>query len=130
MVITSDRLDQRVEESSRPPRDWYVNALREAMATAWLMECGVYFGTTGGQVYASADVSSLFAQPGKKPTPVFPWFSRRKKGRAPPLPDRTSLKPRSGPRRIIFCSKGLPGSSRANSDALPEPGKLVGLAAR
>jgi photosystem II stability/assembly factor-like uncharacterized protein len=38
-----------------PQRDCYVNVLREAMAVDSLDECGVYFGTTGGQVYASAD---------------------------------------------------------------------------
>jgi len=29
--------------------------LRDAMAVDALDSCGVYFGTTGGQVYASAD---------------------------------------------------------------------------
>jgi photosystem II stability/assembly factor-like uncharacterized protein len=38
-----------------PQRDCYVNVLRDAMAVDSLQECGVYFGTTGGQVYASAD---------------------------------------------------------------------------
>ena len=38
-----------------PQRDCYVNVLRDAMAVDALPECGVYFGTTGGQVYASAD---------------------------------------------------------------------------
>lgn len=38
-----------------PQRDCYVNVLREAMAVDALDQCGVYFGTTGGQVYASAD---------------------------------------------------------------------------
>ena len=38
-----------------PQRDCYVNVLREAMAVDSLESCGVYFGTTGGQVYASAD---------------------------------------------------------------------------
>ena len=32
-----------------------VNVLREAMAVDSLDKCGIYFGTTGGQVYASAD---------------------------------------------------------------------------
>ena len=36
-------------------RDCYVNVLRDAMAVDSLDECGIYFGTTGGQVYASAD---------------------------------------------------------------------------
>jgi photosystem II stability/assembly factor-like uncharacterized protein len=38
-----------------PQSDCYVNVLREAMAVDALDACGVYFGTTGGQVYASAD---------------------------------------------------------------------------
>jgi len=38
-----------------PQRDCYVNVLRDAMAVDSMDECGVYFGTTGGQVYASAD---------------------------------------------------------------------------
>jgi len=38
-----------------PQKDCYVNILRSAMATDKLDPCGVYFGTTGGQVYASAD---------------------------------------------------------------------------
>jgi photosystem II stability/assembly factor-like uncharacterized protein len=38
-----------------PQSDCYVNVLREAMAVDRLDDCGVYFGTTGGQVYASAD---------------------------------------------------------------------------
>jgi photosystem II stability/assembly factor-like uncharacterized protein len=38
-----------------PQKDCYVNVLRDAMAVDSLDECGVYFGTTGGQVYGSAD---------------------------------------------------------------------------
>lgn len=38
-----------------PQEHCYVNVLREAMAVDTLDECGVYFGTTGGQVYASSD---------------------------------------------------------------------------
>jgi photosystem II stability/assembly factor-like uncharacterized protein len=38
-----------------PQRDCYVNVLRDAMAVDALDTCGVYFGTTGGQVYASCD---------------------------------------------------------------------------
>src|SRR5258705_24431 len=38
-----------------PQHDCYVNVLRNAMAVDSLESCGVYFGTTGGQVYASAD---------------------------------------------------------------------------
>jgi photosystem II stability/assembly factor-like uncharacterized protein len=38
-----------------PQRNCYVNILRDAMAVDALDPCGLYFGTTGGQVYASAD---------------------------------------------------------------------------
>ncbi|MGE0393797.1 MAG: WD40/YVTN/BNR-like repeat-containing protein [Vicinamibacterales bacterium] len=38
-----------------PERDCYVNVLRDAMAVDRLDACGVYFGTTGGQVYCSPD---------------------------------------------------------------------------
>jgi photosystem II stability/assembly factor-like uncharacterized protein len=38
-----------------PQKDCYVNVLRDAMAVDQLDKSGVYFGTTGGQVYASAD---------------------------------------------------------------------------
>jgi hypothetical protein len=38
-----------------PQKDCYVDILRDAMAVDTLDDCGVYFGTTGGQVYASAD---------------------------------------------------------------------------
>ncbi|MCL6566373.1 MAG: exo-alpha-sialidase [Acidobacteriia bacterium] len=41
-----------------PQRHCYVNVLRGAMAVDRLDPCGVYFGTTGGQVYASADAGS------------------------------------------------------------------------
>ncbi len=38
-----------------PQHDCYVNVLRDAMAVDTLDSCGVYFGTTGGQVYMSPD---------------------------------------------------------------------------
>jgi photosystem II stability/assembly factor-like uncharacterized protein len=44
-----------------PQSDCYVNVLRDAMAVDSLDSCGVYFGTTGGQVYASADAGDSWA---------------------------------------------------------------------
>ncbi len=44
-----------------PQRDCYVNVLRDAMAVDSLDSCGIYFGTTGGQVYASADAGESWA---------------------------------------------------------------------
>jgi photosystem II stability/assembly factor-like uncharacterized protein len=38
-----------------PQSNCFVNVLRDAMAIDLLDPCGVYFGTTGGQVYLSAD---------------------------------------------------------------------------
>jgi photosystem II stability/assembly factor-like uncharacterized protein len=38
-----------------PQRDCYVNVLRDAMAVDALDACGIYLGTTGGQVYVSPD---------------------------------------------------------------------------
>ncbi len=38
-----------------PEKDCFVNVLRDAMAVDTLDDCGIYFGTTGGQVYVSAD---------------------------------------------------------------------------
>lgn len=38
-----------------PQSNCYVNVLRDAMAVDSLDSCGIYFGTTGGQVYCSAD---------------------------------------------------------------------------
>ena len=38
-----------------PQSDCYVNILRDAMAVDSLDSCGIYFGTTGGQVYLSPD---------------------------------------------------------------------------
>ena len=38
-----------------PQRDCYVNILRNALSVDSLESCGIYFGTTGGQVYASVD---------------------------------------------------------------------------
>ncbi|OGU29051.1 MAG: hypothetical protein A2X67_08040 [Ignavibacteria bacterium GWA2_55_11] len=38
-----------------PQKDCYVNVLRDAMSVDTLDPCGIYFGTTGGQVYGSAN---------------------------------------------------------------------------
>jgi photosystem II stability/assembly factor-like uncharacterized protein len=44
-----------------PQNDCYVNVLRDATAVDKLDACGIYFGTTGGQVYASADAGDTWA---------------------------------------------------------------------
>jgi photosystem II stability/assembly factor-like uncharacterized protein len=43
-----------------PQSDCYVNVLRDSMAVDGLDACGVYFGTTGGQVYASTDAGDTW----------------------------------------------------------------------
>jgi photosystem II stability/assembly factor-like uncharacterized protein len=47
--------------SGLPPSDCYVNVLRGAMSRDTCDPCGVYFGTTGGQVYASANAGDDWA---------------------------------------------------------------------
>ncbi|MDR4479569.1 MAG: exo-alpha-sialidase [Nitrospira sp.] len=44
-----------------PQQDCYVNVLRDAMAVDSLESCGLYVGTTGGQVYVSADGGDSWA---------------------------------------------------------------------
>jgi photosystem II stability/assembly factor-like uncharacterized protein len=44
-----------------PQENCYVNVLRDAMAVDTLDSCGIYFGTTGGQVYVSADSGDSWA---------------------------------------------------------------------
>jgi photosystem II stability/assembly factor-like uncharacterized protein len=44
-----------------PQQDCYVNVLRDAMAVDSLDRCGVYFGTTGGQVYVSPDAGDTWS---------------------------------------------------------------------
>ncbi|MGI8531718.1 MAG: WD40/YVTN/BNR-like repeat-containing protein [Geodermatophilaceae bacterium] len=44
-----------------PQENCYVNVLRDAMAVDSLDSCGLYFGTTGGQVYASSDAGDSWA---------------------------------------------------------------------
>jgi hypothetical protein len=61
------------EELSKglPERHCYVDVLRDAMAVDSLDSCGVYFGTTGGQVYASADAGDTWAPIAEHLPPVF-----------------------------------------------------------
>lgn len=44
-----------------PQSDCYVNVLRDAMSVDSLDKCGIYFGTTGGQVYCSPDAGESWA---------------------------------------------------------------------
>ncbi len=44
-----------------PQKDCYVNVLRDAMAVDALDQCGIYFGTTGGQVYCSPDAGDTWS---------------------------------------------------------------------
>ncbi|MGB2627236.1 MAG: hypothetical protein WAK20_10650 [Candidatus Acidiferrum sp.] len=44
-----------------PQSDCYVNVLRDAMAVDRLDSCGIYFGTTGGQVYGSSDAGNTWS---------------------------------------------------------------------
>jgi hypothetical protein len=44
-----------------PQENCYVNVLRDAMSIDSLDKCGIYFGTTGGQVYCSPDSGDSWA---------------------------------------------------------------------
>jgi photosystem II stability/assembly factor-like uncharacterized protein len=54
-----------------PQENCFVNVLRDAMAVDSLDPCGVYFGTSGGQVYASADAGSRWSPIVRDLPPVF-----------------------------------------------------------
>lgn len=53
-----------------PQQDCYVNVLRDAMSVDTLDTCGIYFGTTGGQVYASADAGDTWTAIAQNLPPV------------------------------------------------------------
>jgi photosystem II stability/assembly factor-like uncharacterized protein len=44
-----------------PQSNCYVNVLRDAMSVDSLDKCGIYFGTTGGQIYASTDAGETWS---------------------------------------------------------------------
>ena len=54
-----------------PQSNCFVNVLRNAMAIDKLDPCGVYFGTTGGQVYASANAGDNWSPIGARFTGRF-----------------------------------------------------------
>jgi photosystem II stability/assembly factor-like uncharacterized protein len=47
--------------SGLPQSDCYVNVLRDAMSIDKLDACGIYFGTTGGQVYMSPNAGDTWS---------------------------------------------------------------------
>ncbi len=53
-----------------PQSNCYVNVLRSALAVDTLDSCGIYFGTTGGQVYVSADSGDHFTTIARDLPPV------------------------------------------------------------
>ena len=70
-----------------PQENCYVNVLRDAMAVNSMDECGVYFGTTGGQVYASRTPGTAGRQSSGTSRRSCPSRCRRcHDPRRPPLP--------------------------------------------
>src|ERR671930_517888 len=84
-----------------PQSHCYVNVLRDAMAVDALEPCGVYFGTTGGQVYASADAGESGTPTPRDPPGFFPPEAQ------PPLC------PASSARHI--CARWRRWTARSNS---------------
>ena len=87
-----------------PQEDCYVNVLRDAMAVDTLDSCGVYFGTTGGQVYASPDGGDTWRADRRATCrPCCPSRCRRSRderpGRAAGAPAHARGRGRGGPRR-------------------------------
>ena len=53
-----------------PQKNCYVNVLRDAMAVDSLDKCGIYFGTSGGHVFASADAGDNWSPIAENLPPV------------------------------------------------------------
>src|SRR6266581_3162762 len=62
-VMRSDNAGDEWEALTKglPQSNCYVNVLRDSMAVDSLDKCGVYFGTTGGQVYGSANAGDSWS---------------------------------------------------------------------
>src|SRR5439155_685753 len=58
---SDDRHEWEALTKGLPQSHCYVNVLRDSMAVDALDPCGVYFGTSGGQVYGSADAGDSWA---------------------------------------------------------------------
>src|SRR5262249_36253421 len=95
-----------------PQRDCYVNVLRDAMAVDSLDTCGIYFGTTGGQVYASADAGDSWAPiVSHLPAVVSVEVQTLKWCRASALPFRQALKACT-----TICTRWSESSCRSTSE--------------
>ena len=88
-----------------PQQNCYVNVLRDAMAVDSLDSCGVYFGTTGGQVYVSADSGDNWARSSAISRRCYRSRPRRchDPGRAPRAPAEPS------PASTARCTSISPG---------------------
>jgi photosystem II stability/assembly factor-like uncharacterized protein len=62
-VFRSRNGGNKWEDASKglPQRNCFVNVLRDAMAVDSLDDCGIYFGTTGGQVFCSPNGGDSWA---------------------------------------------------------------------
>jgi hypothetical protein len=54
-----------------PQKNCYVNVLRDAMAVDQLDKSGIYFGTTGGQVYCSPNGGNSWSAIAEHLPPVY-----------------------------------------------------------
>ena len=74
-----------------PQKDCYVNVLRDAMAVDSLDSCGIYFGTTGGQVYCVAGRRRLVER--DRPRPAAGALGRGPDAAVAPMPEISVVLP-------------------------------------
>src|SRR5262249_35075275 len=101
-----------------PQADCYVNVLRDAMAVDSLDACGIYFGTTGGQVYCSPDGGDNWAPIARDLPGVLSVEVQTLKGRTGP---RRSRPGGSGPPRPSAARGRGFGRSRDGSGRRRDP---------
>jgi len=70
-VYRSKKKGWRKLTKGLPRKHAYVSVLRQAMTSDALDPCGVYFGTQGGQVFASADAGERWSPAAEYLPPVY-----------------------------------------------------------
>ena len=93
-----------------PQENCYVNVLRDAMAVDSMDSCGVYFGTTGGQVTSQPTRATA----GRRSSAISPPYCRSRSRRCHDPGDPALAPAGPGPDR----RRGAPGSRRPGDPAV------------